>query len=543
MTTMKFKYEDEYHHDITEYDDKINLLRYNNQENNAQFWLDGAEKTLKEKIEKKEQKGIAKNVILFLGDGMSMTTLAASRIFFGQQSKNPGEETVLSFEKFPYSGLSKTYCVNSQVADSACSSTAYLNGVKGNIKTIGVTAEVKLRDCDSMNVPEHQTSPVTSWAQAEGKATGIVTTARVTHASPAGAYAHTAHRDWESDSDVSSDKQDPEKCMDIARQLVTQSPGNKFKVILGGGRGTFMTVNDTDPEYSNKTGWRNDNRNLINQWLDDKKKSGLSASYVWNREDMLKVNNTDCILGLFEPSHMRYHMEADPQMEPTLEEMTELAIKILSKEDKGYFLFVEGGKIDMAHHGSLAKMAFDETIEFAKAIQKANEMTSEKDTLIVVTADHAHTMSFSGYPQRGSDILTNLQQSGIDLLPYSTISYANGPGYKVNTTDPSKRYDLRYDNMSETRYQFPSTLPLSSETHGGEDVAVFSRGPWAHFLTGSFEQNYIPIVMGYAARIGPTGRIDFPSNSGSSIAKNHSITIIISSLLIILFTKIIKIHN
>lgn len=62
-------------------------------------------------------------------------------------------------------------------------------------------------------------------------------------------------------------------------------------------------------------------------------------------------------------------MEADPQMEPTLEEMTELAIKILSKEDKGYFLFVEGGKIDMAHHGSFAKMAFDETIEFAKAIQ------------------------------------------------------------------------------------------------------------------------------------------------------------------------------
>lgn len=66
---------------------------------------------------------------------------------------------------------------------------------------------------------------------------------------------------------------------------------------------------------------------------------------------------------------MKYHLQANPEFEPTLEEMTELAINILKKEKKGYFLFVEGARIDMAHHESWAKMALDETLEFAKAIE------------------------------------------------------------------------------------------------------------------------------------------------------------------------------
>lgn len=66
---------------------------------------------------------------------------------------------------------------------------------------------------------------------------------------------------------------------------------------------------------------------------------------------------------------MMYHMEANEITEPTLEEMTEAAIKKLSKENNGFFLFVEGGKIDLAHHYNLAQMALDETIEFDKAIQ------------------------------------------------------------------------------------------------------------------------------------------------------------------------------
>merc|ERR1711860_61670 len=91
--------------------------------------------------------------------------------------------------------------------------------------------------------------------------------------------------------------------------------------------------------------------------------------------------------------------------EPSLAEMTDKAIKILSKNPKGFFLLVEGGKIDLAHHGGEAKIALYDTIAFQDAVAKGDELTNEDDTLIVVTADHAHTMSITGYPSRGNPIL------------------------------------------------------------------------------------------------------------------------------------------
>lgn len=124
---------------------------------------------------------------------------------------------------------------------------------------------------------------------------------------------------------------------------------------------------------------------------------------------------------------MAYHKEK-PNNEPSLSQMTETAIKILQKEDKGFFLFVEGGKIDIAHHENKARLALEETLEFDKAIQIAAKLTNENDTLIVVTADHAHTMSINGYPQRGFDIL-GIYGKSKDGKPYATLSYANGPGY------------------------------------------------------------------------------------------------------------------
>lgn len=125
--------------------------------------------------------------------------------------------------------------------------------------------------------------------------------------------------------------------------------------------------------------------------------------------------------------------------------MTQKAIQILKKNSKGFFLFVEGGKIDMAHHEDKARIALDETLEFAKAIETAYQMTNEEDTLIVVTADHAHTLTMSGYPARGNDI-TGLYGRGKDELPYATLSYANGPGYKAEKD--GKRHNLDNDSIS-----------------------------------------------------------------------------------------------
>ncbi|XP_067004834.2 membrane-bound alkaline phosphatase [Anabrus simplex] len=475
--------------------------RYNIEEEGADFWRTGAQENLVNHLKVAPNTNKARNVIMFLGDGMSIPTLAAARTYQGQMEGRTGEESHLFFEDFPYTGFSKTYCVDSQVADSACTSTAYLCGVKGNIGTIGVTAAVKLGSCEGMRNQSNHVSSLFKWAQDSGKSTGIVTTARVTHASPAGAYASTAERNWESDADIASAGLDTSQCDDIAEQLVFGSTGKKFQVILGGGRQGFIPADMVDEEGG--LGKRLDGRNLIKHWQEEKESGGFRGKYIWNREQLLSLNYTDVdyLLGLFEGSHMKFHLQANKETEPTLAEMTEAAIKLLSKEENGFALFVEGGKIDHAHHTATVKRALDETLEMAKAVKKAVELTSNEDTLIVVTADHAHTMSYGGYPTRGNDILGLVGISDVDNLPFSTLSYANGPGFQP-PENGCKRHDLNEDNMKSDTYEFPALVPLSAETHGGDDVAVFATGPWAHLLTGLYEQNYIPHVMAYASCIG-----------------------------------------
>jgi len=195
--------------------------------------------------------GKAKNVILFLGDGMSLTTVAAARILEGQRHGNPGEENLLSWERFPATAFSKTYNTDSQTPDSAGTMTAITTGVKTHMGAIGVSAGSRSDCADSLG--KH----ALTWLQladSAGMATGVVSTARLTHATPAATYAHSPDRNWENDTDV------PEAaraagCVDIAQQLLsTTRYGRGPLVALGGGRGQFTTVNEQDPEYADKVG-------------------------------------------------------------------------------------------------------------------------------------------------------------------------------------------------------------------------------------------------------------------------------------------------
>lgn len=127
----------------------------------------------------------------------------------------------------------QTYCVDKQVPDSACTATACLSGVKTNFRGIGVSAQVKSNDCEAAKIKANQPSSILKWAQEAGKGTGIVTTTRVTHASPAGAYAHVPYREMECDSDVVRFGMDVKSCnFDIAQQLVEEEPGKHVKVII-----------------------------------------------------------------------------------------------------------------------------------------------------------------------------------------------------------------------------------------------------------------------------------------------------------------------
>ncbi len=301
---------------------------------------------------------------------------------------------------FFFSGL-QTYCVDRQVADSACTATAYLHGVKANYGTIGVNAQVPRYDCLGETEDSKRTVSIARWAQDNCMATGIVTTSRVTHASPAGVYAHTANRDWENDQDVTDAGCHDIRTKDIALQMIENDVGKNLKVVLGGGRREFRDRKIFDEE--GEIGFRNDNRDLIDEWLAQKKTRG-NASYIWNNHGLKSIDyeNTDYLLGLFEPNHCLYNIEIEQRQlqetEPTLSEMTEAAVRVLQKEQNGYFLFVESARIDMAHHDTLARIALDETKEFSKTIDIVRRMTNDSDTLIVVTSDHAHTMSYNGYP-------------------------------------------------------------------------------------------------------------------------------------------------
>ncbi|XP_058462659.1 membrane-bound alkaline phosphatase-like [Malaya genurostris] len=467
-------------------------------ENTAQFWKVGAQLRLKEQLLKRTNRNVAKNVIFFLGDGMSITTLAASRMYLGQMEGQPGEESRLSFEEFPDVGLIKTYCVDRQVADSACSATAYLCGVKANYATIGVTAAVNYNNCAGSNNPLNHVDSIMSWAQAAGKATGIVTTTRVTHASPAGTYAHVANRDWECDADVSSKQENPSQCQDIAAQLVRSDPGRNFKVILGGGRRKFIPNSEKDP--TGKSGQRKDGVNLISEWYYSKPLG--SARYVTNRQELVGVNfnETEYLMGLFQPDHLKYNMDSNHQEDPSLSDMTYAAIKTLEKHSNGYVLFVEGGKIDLAHHETKARKSLDETIQFSDAVLLATQLTNPIDTLIVVTADHSHTMTLAGYSKRGHDIL-GVSTSAKHKKTYTTLSYANGPGGPSldENGDVQKFSD---DMVTDKEFQYPKLVPMKYETHGGDDVALFAYGPWSHLFSGMYEQNVIPHLIGYAACIG-----------------------------------------
>nr|XP_003474462.1 intestinal-type alkaline phosphatase [Cavia porcellus] len=436
----------------------------------------------------------AKNLILFLGDGMGVSTVTATRILKGQKQGQLGPETPLAMDKFPYLALSKTYNVDRQVPDSAGTATAYLCGVKANYQTIGLSAAARVSQCNTTR--GNEVLSVMYRAKKAGKSVGIVTTTRVQHASPAGTYAHTVNRNWYSDANMPASARE-DGCQDIATQLVSNMD---IDVILGGGRRYMFPRGTPDPEYLNDTsqaGLRLDGKDLVQEWL--AKHQG--SRYVWNRTELMQASQNPevtRIMGLFEPSDMKYDFYQDRELDPSLVEMTEVAVHMLSRNPRGFYLFVEGGRIDHGHHEGSAYRALHEAVVFDSAIDKASQLTNEQDTLILVTADHSHVFSFGGYTLRGTSIFGLAPSLASDDKNYTSILYGNGPGYPG-----SPRPEVSDSEIYNSSYLQQAAVPLSSETHGGEDVAVFARGPQAHLMHGVQEQSYVAHLMAFAGCLEP----------------------------------------
>ena len=473
-----------------------------------------------------KESGKAKNVILFVGDGMGISTVTAARILAGQLQGKMGEEHQLSFETLPFSGFAKTYNVDAQTPDSAGTMTAMASGVKTDVGVIGIDEAVVNGNCLSGKGHELVTS--LELAEIAGKSTGLISTARITHATPAATYAKAANRNWEDVSDMP--ESEAANCEDIASQLVNFEKNlearfagidvDGLEVVMGGGRRHFLpkdaAYNSADA-VSSVEGDRTDGRDLTAEW----QAQYPNGQYVMDQAgfNAIDVTNTKQIFGLFNESHMQYEADRgnDIAGEPSLSEMTAKALDVLDNNEKGFFLTVEAGRIDHAHHAGNAYNALNDTIELSKAVQVALDKTSIEDTLIIVTADHSHVFTIAGYPKRGNPILGKVVAVGeteptlaADNMPYTTVGYANGGGFRDlgQETDAEVGYDFapvtgRVD-LTDVDTQSPgfhqeALVPLSSETHAGEDVGVYAIGPGAHLVTGTNEQSFIFHVMDYAA--------------------------------------------
>ncbi|MCF5766312.1 alkaline phosphatase [Aeromonas veronii] len=426
------------------------------------------------------QAGDAKNVILFIGDGMGPTVLTATRLF------KVGEEGNLEMMKLPRSARIKTFSNDAQTTDSAPSMAAYTTGVKMNNEVIAMSSDTKavapgkdvngnktVNNCSSDNGKPVPT--ILELAKAAGKSVGAVTTTELTHATPAATYSHICHRD---------------AAYAIAAQAVpggagfNQALGDGVDVLMGGGANHWTPYNST----SNKGG-RADGRDLTAEL------TAQGYRYVTTKDDLAGVNSGK-VLGLFSAkSHLDYELDrvakGAANTQPSLSEMTAKAIDLLSQNSQGYFLMVEGGRIDHALHGTNAKRSLTDAVALDEAVKTALGKVDLKDTLIVVTADHDHTMTINGYSAKGNKVLDLVKngdgstQNDVDGKPFTTLVFGNGPNR------PDVRPVLTSDQVMANDYLQETGVKLTSETHGGGDVMLFADGAGSNRFKGTLDNTKV----------------------------------------------------
>jgi alkaline phosphatase len=412
-------------------------------------------------------------------------------------------------EKLKRTARVTTFSNDAQTTDSAPSMAAYMTGVKMNNEVISMSSNTKswspagvalgsraTNNCGTIANNGTSVPTILEAAISKGKATGVVTTARLTHATPAATYAHICNRNAEND---------------IASQAVPSHAN--FNKALGTGVDVMLGGDSTywQPKTGTMYNGRSDNVNLITQM----QSSGYTFVSDLTTFNAAPTTSGTKLLGLFDQAgsqgHMSYEADRDPTKEPSLAQMTLKAIEILKKNSNGYFLMVEGGRIDHALHGTNAYRALTDTIAFDDAIKVALDNVDLSNTLIVVTADHDHTMAFNGYPSKGNNILGKVDnyvnvkkgvlQKSADNLPFTTLVFGNGSGTGSYTTNGgAQRLSTRADltsvdtTLKDFNQEYGVQLGSSgagSETHGGGDVMLFSTGAGSSGFKGTIDNTKV----------------------------------------------------
>lgn len=316
--------------------------------------------------------GKVKNVILMIGDGMGLAHVNATRFYA------LGPDGRLHMERMPVTGFMSCHSANRLITDSAASGTAFACGHKTNNGTVGEKPDG---------------TPVKSIAEAamaDGLATGLVVTCKITHATPAVFASHVKKRS---------------SMEEIAEQLSTSN----VEVMFGGGKKYFIPKDETGSE-------RSDDKHL----LENMKKQGYS--FVETRDELMKLSEGKAI-GLF-----NYDALTTEKPEPMLAEMTGKALELLSKNKDGFFLMVEGSQIDWAGHDNAPYYMLRQTLLFDDAVRTALEFAADDgNTLVIVTADH----ETGGLTIRKGDRDGGGMQFGWSTGSHSAVNvpvYTFGPG-------------------------------------------------------------------------------------------------------------------
>jgi alkaline phosphatase len=412
------------------------------------------------KEKKDHDHGKVKNIIFMIGDGMGVSYTSAYRYLKDNPNTKFVERT--EFDKYLV-GQQMTYPEDpaENITDSASAATAMAAGIKTYNAAIAV-------DNDGSEV-----KTILEAAKAAGKATGLVATSEITHATPAAFGAHDEHR--KNMNAIANDYYD---------ELINGK--HKVDVLLGGGTDLFIR----------------EDRNLVEEF----KKDGYS--YVTNRNELLKDQNEQ-VLGLFAPRGLPKMIDRTEDI-PSLEEMTKSAIKRLSKDKDGFFLMVEGSQIDWAGHDNDIVSAMSEMEDFEKAFKAAIEFAKkDKHTLVIATADHS-TGGYSigadgiynwfGAPikaaKRTPDFMAQEIANGADveetLKKYIDLELTAEEIQSVKDAAEQGKTDndkgvKRVDDAIEHIFDNRSHTGWTTSAHTGEDVPVYAYGPGSERFVGQIE--------------------------------------------------------
>ena len=460
-----------------------------------------------------------KNIIIMLGDGMGAAQRTGARIVAGGYAQGK-TITPLAMDTFPVTGMVKTSSLNSVVTDSAPGMTSYVSGNKNNNNEEGVFPDDTTEPFDNPRI-EYLSEYL---HRTQGKALGLVTTADVFDATPAGNAVHTSSRGAGTG---------------IVDQFLDDRKLTGLSVLMGGGRKWFVPASTPGSARGDKTDYAFSatdahTSEIVKRWgaapgSMDKERDLLAEfqtagfSYTADKTTLDGINpaKTDKLLGLFAHSNMNVALDKiDGRRnkargvtgrvvddyglpdQPMLDEMTAKALGVLEHQKNGFVLMVEGASIDKQAHNMDTERWLLDTIEFDRAIKLTQEFArTHGDTLVIVTADH----ECSGAALIGGSRVTDarlqelVREGGVANIRDKVVGIyeqAGFPKYKMaadgypETTDIDYRILVGYGANSDRYEDFRTNeRPIQDSQQPfvkKEPLSVYPAGPMARDTEGKF---------------------------------------------------------